>query len=299
MAGVPMDGAYRQIHRLFVEGIVAGLADGELLDRFLTSGDEAAFAALVERHGPMVLGTCRAVLRDPDDAEDAFQATFLVLVCKARSIRGRGALGGWLHQVARRIAIQAGTEAARKRKRERFVAPLNLTDGQSAESHDDWREILHEELARLSDKYRLPLLLCHMEGKTHAQAAYELNCGEATLRRRLSAARELLRSRLLRRGIALTTGALATTLGRSALAKVPPGWAEATVRAAGPMSSTAARIAVGEIVTTTAADSGTQVPAQHVIGSTEGGCGLGRFPGRARRDRLGSRDLSPGQRRDS
>ena len=87
--------------------------------RFLDGRDEAAFTALVGRHGPMVLGTCRAVLRDPDDAEDAFQATFLVLVCKARSIRGRGALGGWLHQVAHRIAIQAGTEAARKRRRER------------------------------------------------------------------------------------------------------------------------------------------------------------------------------------
>ncbi len=133
MAGVPMGGAIRQIHRLFVEGIVAGLADCELLDRFLTSGDEAAFAALVERHGPMVLGTCRAVLRDPDDAEDAFQATFLVLVCKARSIRGRGALGGWLHQVAHRIAIQAATEATRKRKRERCVAPPESTDGQPVE----------------------------------------------------------------------------------------------------------------------------------------------------------------------
>ncbi len=125
MAGAPMGGALRQIHRLFVEGTVAGLPDGQLLERFLSRGDEAAFAALVERHGPMVMGTCRAVLRDPEDAEDAFQATFLVLVCKARSIRGRDALGGWLHQVAHRIAIQAGAESARKRRRERLVGPFD------------------------------------------------------------------------------------------------------------------------------------------------------------------------------
>ena len=112
---------------------------------------------------------------------------------------------------------------------------------------------MHDEIARLSDKHRLPLLLCDLEGKTHAQAAAELNCGEATVRRRLAGARDLLRSRLTRRGVALTAGALATTLGRSALANVPPGWVAATAKAAAGMSSTAARIAVGDVVSTTAA----------------------------------------------
>jgi RNA polymerase sigma factor (sigma-70 family) len=254
MAGAPMGGALRQIHRLFVDGTVAGLPDGQLLDQFLARGDESAFAALVERHGPMVLGTCRAVLRNPDDAEDAFQATFLVLVCKARSIRGRDALGGWLHQVAHRIAIQAGAEAARKRHRERLLGPLTVTDDHTPESDEEWRAVLHEEVARLSDKYRLPLLLCDLEGKTHAQAAGELKCGEATVRRRLSGARDLLRRRLIRRGVTFSVGALSTSLNRSAVAKVPLGWVEATVKAAGSMSSTAARIAVGEVVSSSAAE---------------------------------------------
>ncbi len=253
MAAAPIRPALRLIQHLLVEGRLASLPDGELLEQFLRGRDEAAFAALVERHGPMVLGTCRAVLRDADAAEDAFQATFLVLVCKARSIRGHGALASWLYQVAHRIALQAGTEAARRRRRERLAGQVRATDGNRVEPDDEWRAVLHEEIARLSDRHRLPLLLCDLEGKTHAQAAAELNCGEATVRRRLSGARDILRSRLTRRGVALTAGMLATTLGRSAQATVPSGCAEATVKAAAGMSSTAARIAVGDIVSTTAA----------------------------------------------
>jgi RNA polymerase sigma factor (sigma-70 family) len=252
MAAAGMGKALRQVEDLLVEGRLASLPDGELLERFLGVRDEAAFAALVERHGPMVLGTCRALLRDAAAAEDVFQATFLVLVCKARSIRGQSALASWLYQVAHRIAIQAGTEAARRR-RQRLAGELRATACDRAEPDDEWREILHDELARLSDKHRLPILLCDLEGKTHAQAAAELNCGEATIRRRLAGARELLRSRLTRRGVALTVGTLATSLGRPALAKVPPGWAEATIKAATAMSSTATRIAVGDVVSTTAA----------------------------------------------
>jgi RNA polymerase sigma factor (sigma-70 family) len=253
MATAPIGTALRQIQVLFAEGRLASLPDGELLERFLSERDEAAFTALVERHGPMVLGTCRAVLRDTNAAEDAFQATFLVLVCKARSIRGRGALASWLYQVAHRVARQAGAKAARLRTRERLVGRFKVTDGHHEIPDDDWREILHEEVARLSDKHRLPLLLCDLEGKTHAQAATELNCGEATIRRRLTGARERLRSRLIRRGVSLTAGMLAATLSRSALAKVPSAWTEAAAKAAVGMSSNAARIAVDEIVSTTAA----------------------------------------------
>jgi HlyD family secretion protein len=123
----------------------------------------------------MVLGTCQAVLRDAAAAEDAFQATFLVLVCKAPSIRGRGALASWLYQVARRIAIQAGTEAGRTRRRERLAGELRATAGDRAEPDGEWLAALHDEIARLSDKHRLPLLLCDLEGKTHSQAAAEFS----------------------------------------------------------------------------------------------------------------------------
>ena len=253
MATVPIGTALRAVQRLFVEGSTANVPDGELLERFLSEGDEAAFTALIERHGPMVLGTCRATLRDPDAAEDAFQATFLVLICKARSIRGRGALASWLYQVAHRIALQAGTRAARRRAHERQVGRMRAEIAQGHEGADDWRPILHEEVARLSEKYRLPLLLCDLEGKTHAQAAIELNCGEATVRRRLASARELLRSRLVRRGVTLSVGGLAMAFGRTAVAAVPPAWIQTTLRAAESFGSRAAGIAIGEVVSTTAA----------------------------------------------
>ncbi len=252
MAGARMGGALRQIHHLFVEGTVAGLPDDRLLERFLARGDGAAFAALVERHGPMVVRTCRSVLRHPEDVEDAFQATFLVLVCKARSIRGRGALAVWLRQVAHRVAVRAGTESARRRACERDAVACRIADPHRSEPADDWRRVLHEELDRLSDRYRLPLLLCDLEGKTHAQAAAELGCGPATVQRRLTGARALLRSRLTRRGVALTAGTLAATLARPAAAQVPPGWVEAAVAAAHPFASRAARLAIGQVVATAA-----------------------------------------------
>ena len=119
MAIETLGAALRQLNRLFADGVVAGLSDAQLLERFLAQGDAAAFEALVGRHGPMVLSVCRAIVRDPHDAEDAFQATFLVLVKKGGTIRGRDALGGWLHRVAHRVAIQANAAAARRRTMER------------------------------------------------------------------------------------------------------------------------------------------------------------------------------------
>jgi RNA polymerase sigma factor (sigma-70 family) len=162
MAAAGIGKALRQVQNLLVEGQLANLPDGELLERFLDQRDEAAFAALVDRHGPMGLGASRALLRDAAAAEDVFQATFLVLVCRARSIRGRGVLASWLYQVAHRIAIQVGTEAARRRRHERLAGELRATAGDRAEPDDEWREVLHDEIARLSEKYRLPLLLCDL-----------------------------------------------------------------------------------------------------------------------------------------
>jgi len=235
---------------LFEVGTVAGLTDGQLLERYLASRDESAFAALVVRHGPMVLGVCRAVLNNSPEVEDAFQATFLVLIRKAGTIRGRDAVGGWLHRVAQRVAVQAVLDRSRKELQERGVSDLSaLVAVGEAPADENWRGPLHEEVARLPERFRLPIMLCYLEGKTHAQAARELRCGEATVRRRLADARDLLRSRLTRRGVAVSSGALATALAgeASAASAVPTGWVDALAQLA------AGQIAAGRAVTTTAA----------------------------------------------
>ncbi len=251
MAGVRLGAALRQIHGLFEDGTVAGLTDGQLLDRYLTRRDESAFAALVVRHGPMVLGVCHAVLHGSPEVEDAFQATFLVLIRKAASIRGRDAVGGWLYRVAHRVAVEAGRDRARRDRRERAAGdPPDLVAVGESFADDDWRIPLHEELARLPERFRQPVVLCYLEGKTHAQAAFELKWSEATLRRRLADARGLLRSRLTRRGVAVSGGALAAALSSPAKAAVPSGWADALARVAvGPttghaVSAAATRFAV-------------------------------------------------------
>ncbi len=139
------------------------------------------------RHGPMVLSVCRGILRDPGDAEDAFQATFLVMVRKAATIRGRQVLGGWLYQVAHRVAIQANKATARRRAREReggLMASARTASGPAL--IDELLSALHDEIARLPEKHRLAVVLCELEGKTHNQAAVELNWSERTLRRRLA-----------------------------------------------------------------------------------------------------------------
>ena len=239
MAGAQLGAALRQIQRLFSEGSFTGLSDTQLLAGSAAGRDEAAFAALVARHGPMVLAVCRGVLRDPHDAEDAFQATFLVLARKAGSAWAEGQLGGWLHKVAYRIAVRASADAARRRALERRAAEVAAVEFTRDALEDDLRPALHEEVARLPAKLRLPVVLCYLEGLTHAQAAVALRCGEATLRRRLAAARERLRLRLARRGFEPSAAAVGRALANEAGAAVPPLCAEATVRAA-------IRVAAGE-----------------------------------------------------
>src|SRR5262245_9041348 len=201
-------------------------SDAELVRRFAEDRDEAAFARLVRRHGAMVLGVCRRVLRDWHAAEDAFQAAFLVLARKASSIRKQASVSSWLHSVARRLAIRAKQAAARREERERHLAALPPTSRDASAADASWRDIaalLDEELARLPDKYRAPLVLCYLEGKTQDQAAQHLDWPLRTFTRRLEQGRELLRSRLARRRVALSTGLCAAALSHHlAAAAVPP-----------------------------------------------------------------------------
>jgi RNA polymerase sigma factor (sigma-70 family) len=231
MAGARLGAVLEQIQGLFAEGSSTGFSDTQLLNRFATRRDEAAFAAIVARHGPMVLTVCRRILRDPFDAEDAFQATFLVLARKAGSAWVDGQLGGWLHKVACRIALRAGAGAARRRDHERKVAEGAAVEYTHAGFNDDWLSALHDELARLPTRFRLPVVLCYLEGLTHAQAAVQLQCGEATVRRRLAAARERLRARLTFRGFTAADSALGLALAREAGATISPECREATIRA--------------------------------------------------------------------
>ncbi|QDV39199.1 sigma-70 family RNA polymerase sigma factor [Tautonia plasticadhaerens] len=205
----PVTGAaLLHLHRLFAEGSLAGLTDAQLLGRFAADRDEAAFAALVDRHGPMVLGVCRAVLGDAHVAEDAFQATFLTLARRSGVLRPAGeSLGGYLHRVAHREARRLNAADARRRALDRRAAAEAARRGATADS--DLIAAVHWAVADLPDRLRLPVVLCHLEGRTHAQAAAELLWGEATVRRRLADARDLLRSRLTREGIAPAVGVLA------------------------------------------------------------------------------------------
>ncbi len=199
----------------------AGRTDAQLLNAFLATHDEGAFEALVRRHGPMVLGVCRRVLGHAQDAEDAFQATFLVLARKAASVRPPGAVGRWLHGVAYHTALKARAAAARRRARERRA----LTPGVVPPVAGDWAEVrtvLDEELSRLRDDYRAAVVLCDLEGLTRHEAATRLGWPEGTVAGRLARARHLLAGRLRRRGLALPALGLGAALAREAAAAFPP-----------------------------------------------------------------------------
>jgi RNA polymerase sigma factor (sigma-70 family) len=192
-----------------------GLTDGQLLGRFVAARDEASFAALVRRHGPMVLGVCRRVLRDCHDAEDAFQATFLVLARKASSVVRRESLGCWLYQVAYHTALEASAANARRRTRERPMKDVPHPQVAPAEAQD-WRPVLDRELSRLPEKYRAAIVLCDLEGRTRRDAARALRLTEGTLSSRLARGRTLLARRLTRCGVVLSGGALAVAMAEGA-----------------------------------------------------------------------------------
>jgi RNA polymerase sigma factor (sigma-70 family) len=233
----------RHLRALFEAGAATGLSDGELLERYAArraesaeaaAAAEMAFAALVDRHGAMVWRVCRRLLGDAHQAEDAFQATFLVLVRKAGSVRVEGSLGRWLYGVAHRVALRARSEAQRRGTGIGRVPPPSSDDPASETELSDLRDAVGEELDRLPAKYRCPVELCHLQGMTYDQAARQLNWPVATVKNRLAEGRLRLRERLVRRGLApgaIAVG-VATALTGEARATVPPELVHSTARAA-------------------------------------------------------------------
>jgi RNA polymerase sigma factor (sigma-70 family) len=220
-----------QLNRAFIQGTVIGLTEGKLLERFVTESDEAAFAALVARHGPMVLGVCRRILRDEHAVEDAFQATFLVLVRRAGAIKNGELVGHWLHGVAHRVAVRAKAQAAHRSVRETtgVEAAKLAADSTAADvRHHDLRAILDEELARLPSALRSVVVLCYLEGFTHEEAAEHLRWPVGTVRSRMARARDLLRQRLVRRGFGADGACVTAALARQ---PVPLTLVDSTVRA--------------------------------------------------------------------
>jgi RNA polymerase sigma factor (sigma-70 family) len=248
-----MGGVLRHIRNLAEEGA----SDGELLERFASGRDERAFRQLVRRHGPMVLGACRRLLGSHHDAEDAFQAVFLILVRKANSIRRPEALGAWLHEVAVRTARRAQARKAVRRFHERQVPIMPERDFLASVAWRDLQGVLDDEVERLPAKLRVPFVLCYLEGQTYEQASKRLHCPTGTISRRLSQARELLRARLVRRGLALPAGVLAAAL------------AEGQARAAltGSLVSTTVKAAIGGA----AGEAAAGAVSTHVAALVEGG----------------------------
>jgi RNA polymerase sigma factor (sigma-70 family) len=231
MARAHLSAVLRHLRRQTGANLGEGVTDGQLLERFAARRDEAAFGALVERHGPMVLSACRRVLTDRHEAEDVFQATFLVLARKAKSLDRRPSVSSWLYTVAYRLALKARAGAARRRPPD-VPQPPAPPDALAELSGRELCAILDEELHRLPEKYRAPLVLCCLEGKTRDEAAELLGWRPGSLKGRLERGRELLRTRLARRGLTLSAGLLGTLLSQADAAALPAGLARATARAA-------------------------------------------------------------------
>jgi RNA polymerase sigma factor (sigma-70 family) len=252
-------GSLLQHLRRLIGAAPAGVApDRQLLEQFCLQRDEAAFTALVQRHGPLVLGVCRRVLHDPQDAEDAFQATFLVLAEKAASVRRPEALSSWLYGVAYRVAARARGASMQRHTYEQQGTDMSSArsdesdraDPASESARRELRAVLDEELSRLPDKYRIPMILCYLEGKSNEEAAEQLSWTKGTVSGRLARARDLLRGRLARRGLALSAAALPGLMADVAVqAAVPAPLVTVTVNAVtqGAASATAASLAKGVI----------------------------------------------------
>jgi RND family efflux transporter MFP subunit len=210
--------------------VTAGLSDAELLDRFVARRDEAAFELLLWRHGPTVLGVCRRLLPTAQDAEDAFQATFLALARKAGGIARREAVGSWLYRVAYRVALRARAESSRRSRREHAGVEELAAPPEPVPSWGELRQVLDEEVNRLPARYRDAFVLCCLEGKTGEEAARQLGCPPGTVSSRLTRARERLRQRLAGRGF--EPAALAVLAGEGLVPTLPAGLVGPTLQAA-------------------------------------------------------------------
>jgi RNA polymerase sigma factor (sigma-70 family) len=216
--------AMREVVRIFQDGTLAGLSDREILARFVSARDEAAFEALLARHGPMVWNVCRQILRQPDDAEDAFQATFLALACKAGTLHVGESLGPWLYRVASRVAARARADRRRRSDRERSGGPIPEPESARGEAAglEEICRVVHQELGCLPERLRSPIVLCYLEAMTHEQAARQLGCPVGTVRSRLARARDRLRGRIARRGLVNSTAVLGVMLTSSGRASTIP-----------------------------------------------------------------------------
>jgi RNA polymerase sigma factor (sigma-70 family) len=237
MATSHMSGVIQRLRRAVLLPDGAGLTDGQLLADYISRRDEAAFAALVQLHGPMVWGVCRRILGSYHDAEDAFQATFLVLVRKAASIASRELLANWLYGVAHQTALKARATAARRKQRERQVTEMPEPAVAEQDLWPDLQPLLDEELSRLPDRYRSVIVLCDLEGKTRKEAARQLGCPEGTVGGRLARARVMLAKRLTQRGVALSGGVLAAVLSQRAASGVPTSVLSSTIKAASSLAA--------------------------------------------------------------
>jgi RNA polymerase sigma factor (sigma-70 family) len=232
MAENRLGNVLRWVHTRIGAEMSGDRSDDELLSRYLSRRDEAAFEAILRRHGPLVLGVCRRLLFDAQDVEDAFQTVFLILVRKAASLRRRERLGAWLYGVAHRVAVRARAHAARAGRRQ-VLADVATSDPAPDMFWQDLRGVLDEEVQRLPEKYRLPVVLCYLEGLTNEEAAQALGWPKGTVATRLARARERLRRRLVRRGLGPQAGALGVGLAHFAQSPVlPEALIQASTRAA-------------------------------------------------------------------
>ena len=257
MRGESSRQALKQLSTLFHCGVSGPLSDEELLEQFVAGSEdaaEAAFTVLVDRHGAMVLGVCRRVLGNRHAAEDAFQATFLVLARKAQTIARREQLPSWLHGVARRAALDARARAARHHAREKRLGIMSPVQRMDETQKHELRSILDEELASLPERHRAAIVLCELEGLSRREAATRLGVSEGTLSSRLARAKLRLRDRLTRRGVALSVAALASALAQDAQAVcVPQSLVDSAIRGATLVASgsSLAEVASTSVITLT------------------------------------------------
>jgi RNA polymerase sigma factor (sigma-70 family) len=233
MGTAKIDMVIRQLRRAMLRQVAVGKTDGQLLASFIEQKDEAAFEALVHRHGPMIFGVCRRVVGNHHDAEDAFQATFLVLALKASTVRPSERVANWLHGVALRTAMKVKATTTKRRRREKQVTEMPEPEAVQQEQWRDLQPLLDQELNGLPENYRLPILLCDLEGKTIKEAAQQLGWPQGTLASRLARGRKLLAKRLANRGVAQSAGSLAVIVSQNvASAGVPTSLMSSTVKAA-------------------------------------------------------------------